>query len=246
MGCGKISDTCGGKSSYATCVKYQSNVSEYGNLNDCDCHSVEEVISDTINVVDEIYPQVFLEDIGENCLEVEKNKDGYYPIGEVVKALVEKSCTATTEDCNCSQVGSQNTDPCTGIITTNILAGRKAGSGSDSILNTTYANWTALPTITFSDLTFKVPVPGTYKVTIDLGYSNALTTDNCSIGIGVNTNPPLASDPFSQELVDPLLKGGTFHFIVESTSKDDILRPLFKHSNGIIVVRSIKVIYEKV
>lgn len=245
MGCKGISNTCGGKSSYATCVKYQSNISEYGDLNDCDCHSVEEVLSDTINVVDEIYPQVFLEELPNNCLEIEKNDDGYYAIGDVVKALVTKSCDENSDDCGCNQVGSQNTDPCTGTVTTNILSAKKYGEGSATINSTSYTNWAPANVATFTDLTHKVLVPGTYKVTIDLGYSNALTTDNCYVGIGVGNNPPIV-DPFSQELIDPLLKSSSFHFIIEGTIKDDILRPLFKFSNGIIVVRSIKVIYEKV
>lgn len=243
MSCGKIVNTCPDKTT-ASCVKYEDKVSEFGNLDSCDCHTLEEVMVDTIEVVDKIYPEVFIEDFDLDCIDFEKEKDGTTKISTIVKGIGDKLCEVISE------LGLDEPDPCPGCgdpcgdsaSCCGGLISYKWSNGEVQVTPAGYTNWS--PPFGY-DVDGVATSDGTYKITIDMGCQDELPNSRCYLGIAVNNNQPVNS-PFTVYEVIPLFNSKTFHFILTGIKKNDVMKPMLKINTGIVGVDGIKAIYEKV
>jgi hypothetical protein len=241
--CGsKISGNCGNKSIFSTCVKYEGNISESGELESCDCHSVHDVLEDLNTTMDKVYDQVFLKNFDKKCFTV-PDKNGVVENKVIVQALVNKVCelaAASTPSTNtgcsdCSDPCSENKNCC------DVLIDYKYNQGEVQVSSGSYPNWAA----PYTGLEFTATDSGVYKVTIDLGCVEETVNAKCLIGVGVGNNPPIVS-PFAQYKVMPSYNSKTFHFIIDSVKTGDVLRPQVKFETGTVGIDGLKVIYEKV
>lgn len=238
MSCKKYKDTCPDKTN-AACVTYEGNVLENGDLDSCDCHTVEDVLEDIVEVLDDVYDQVFIENFDIGCLEVEKNSDGRYPISEVVQELVNLFC-AEEEGTNSSSSGNcGQADPCYDGVYTNGLTAFLIDTPSATVSPAVTA-WTE-----FTGVSFTAVHSGTYKITIEQDAVPTLSGDSFKLGIGVSNTEPI-NNPFSQKVLNPETSSKTTVFVIQSVKKGDILRPKYLSNVGTVTVSNTKVIYEKV
>jgi hypothetical protein len=131
-GCNKkVSATCG-KRYNAKCIDYEGSLHNNTDLDDCDCHNVEEVIEDINSELNEINSEIDVTEINSDCLTFETNENGEVAINEVVIKVVQKLdelCPTTEEDSDCPPIFEVDitclgldlsclTDPCGEQITT--------------------------------------------------------------------------------------------------------------------------------
>lgn len=241
--CGsKISTNCGGKSIFSTCVKYEGFISESGDLESCDCHSVHDVLQDLNKLADKIYDQAFLENLTQGCFDIEL-VDGRVPNASAIQALMTKVCeleaaitpASTTPCSDCNDPCSENKNCC------DVLYGFKYGEGELQVTSTSYPAWQA----PYTGLEYTATEAGVYKVTMDVGCIDEDPNSKCFIGVGVGNNPPIVT-PFTQYILSPSFTSKTAHFIIESVKVGDVLRPQIKGNEGNVGVDGVKVIYEKV
>ena len=239
--CGKLSD-CGGRKTFASCTSYEGFISDYSYLNSCDCHSVEDTTADLYKLIDDIMPNVKLEDFDKKCLDIQQQKDGTYLAKDVIQALVEKQCeeTATEESSECSDCA----DPCTPNPCKSVFDYRyKEG---ETVISTAYNDWSPPP---YSDMAYVTTSKGDYKITIDLGCSPEDPSANCLIGVSLNDNNPVGTpttNPFVVSKVDPEFNSKTFHFILTNVAKDTKIQIMFKkNGSNVVLVDGMKQIIEK-
>lgn len=128
MGCGnKISDTCGGKKSTATCVKYEGQIGTNSELIDCDCHTVEEILEDLYTQTDELFAAIDTSEfLGDECIEYPENPT-LLQVLEVhdaaLKELAEKTglCDPDCPDCGNSSDDCSTNDCCPQEVTITIM-----------------------------------------------------------------------------------------------------------------------------
>ena len=241
--CGKkISGNCGNKSIFSTCVKYEGNISESGELESCDCHSVHDVLEDLNMTMDKVYDQVFLKDFNKGCFSV-PDINGAVESKVIFQALVNKVCELAAASTQSTSTGcSECSDPCSeNKNCCDVLVENKFNSGELGVTASSFPNW-ATP---YTGLEYTATDSGVYKVTIDLGCVEQTTGAKCLIGIGVGNNPPIVN-PFAQYEVRPNFNSKTFHFIIDSIKIGDVLRPQIKFHTGTVGIDGLKVIYEKV
>lgn len=241
--CGsKISGNCGNKSIFSTCVKYEGFISNSGELESCDCHSVHDVLEDLNATMDKVYDQVFLKDFNKGCFTIPESK-GVVKSSDVLQALVTKVCelaaantsTPSTGCSDCSDPCSENKNCC------DVLYAFKYNSGEIQVSTSNYLNWTA----PYTGIEYTATEAGVYKVTLDVGCIEETTNANCLIGIGVGNSAPIVT-PFTQYSLNPSYNSKTVHFIIESVKIGDVLRPVVKGLTGTVGIDGVKVIYEKV
>lgn len=133
MGCGdKLSNSCG-KRHNARCVDYEGQLHEHTELDDCNCHSVHDVLEDMGNALNDINEQIDLSALGDSCIEYEKDDKGRITVKEALKKLEECVCdlkdmVEDTDEDDCPNIFSQDisclgldfgclTDPCGEQIT---------------------------------------------------------------------------------------------------------------------------------
>jgi len=86
----KISRTCGKKIN-AKCVDYEGTLHDNTELEDCDCHSVEDVIEDINVAINAINESIDLSELGDSCITYDK-EDGKILVKEALKKLEECVC----------------------------------------------------------------------------------------------------------------------------------------------------------
>lgn len=90
MGCkNKIEDRCLSKTN-ARCVDYEGTLHADTNLDIEDCHSVEEVIEDINEELDEINGEIDLDGIDESCIDFQEAEPGNIKTKEAILAVVLK------------------------------------------------------------------------------------------------------------------------------------------------------------
>jgi hypothetical protein len=99
----KVSRTCG-KKHPAKCIDYEGDLHSNTQLEECDCHNLEDVIEDLNNTVDYIFDAIDMSELGNDCLTYDLT-DGKLLIKTVIKKLEEEICklkeaTAIEADCN--------------------------------------------------------------------------------------------------------------------------------------------------
>lgn len=126
MSCNKITNTCP-DSTNARCVDYEGNIPEISKLYEQGCINTHETTEDTYELVEKLYDQIDMSELGNDCIE--------YPLPKyaktVVKVLEEKVCSLigrvdTLEDthiCDIDITGcnfdfGELVDPCGDPITT--------------------------------------------------------------------------------------------------------------------------------
>lgn len=113
MGCNdKISRTCGKKIN-AKCVDYEGELHDNTQLEQCECHNVEEVIEDMNLALNEIYESIDLSDLGDSCIDYEE-VDGKIQVKEALKKLEE--CICELKD----QVEDTDNEGCPAIFSADI------------------------------------------------------------------------------------------------------------------------------
>jgi len=85
----KIKDRCLKKVN-ATCVDYEGALSSETNLDPLDCHTVEEVLEDMNDQLDDIYEQIDLDGIDESCIDFQEEETGKIKVKEAILALTSK------------------------------------------------------------------------------------------------------------------------------------------------------------
>jgi hypothetical protein len=85
----KISDRCLKKTN-AVCVKYEGTLSGNSDLDAQDCHTVEAVIEDINEQLDDIYDQIDLSGIDESCIDFQEEEAGKVKVREAIIALTLK------------------------------------------------------------------------------------------------------------------------------------------------------------
>lgn len=245
MSCGNKLDTCG-KKSFANCVNHEGNIAEHGNLTSCDCHSVQDVLDDLVDMADTAYEQTHLTLTG--CLEFEKDKEGKVLNSDAVQTIVNKICelidhTGLDAAENCPEC----VDPCE-ATSSNCCEGGVVYAGYTSgeiFINTSNAtNWTAITTSGYN-LEYTATKDGNYKVTLDVGCVVEDPNGRAWIGIGVNTVSPESGNPFSEYQLIPDFNSKTVHFFLRNIKKNDILKLKFKATAASISVDGVKMIIEK-
>lgn len=93
MSCTKYTKRTTCAKSFAVCVEYQGNLSEYTELDSDTCHDVEQVIEDITTILDGVKDQLNLEELEGGCIT--------YPPGEKVlidylQAMQDFICTQNT------------------------------------------------------------------------------------------------------------------------------------------------------
>lgn len=83
--------------SYAICVEYSGTLSKYTELDEESCYSVEEVLQDTINIVDSIKEDLDLSALEGECVQ--------YPAGE--KKLIDYLQTIQNFICSQNEIITQ-------------------------------------------------------------------------------------------------------------------------------------------
>lgn len=89
MSCTKYNKKSTCSKSFAVCVEYQGELSEYTELDPDSCYDVEEVIEDLTTILDGVKDQLDLSELEGSCIT--------YPAGEKVlldylKAIQDKIC----------------------------------------------------------------------------------------------------------------------------------------------------------
>lgn len=238
---------CGGRKTYATCTSYEGTVSEHGALSSCGCNSVHDALEDVYALIDQLYPNVFL-DIDKKCLNITANREGKFELKNVIQALIDLQCIETppTTDTGCTDCA----DPCTPTNSCcETIIDLKCGFGEIPINPSDFSSWATIPTFSYPDYSYVIPKSGTYKVTVDLGVVEEDAFGKALIGIGINNNPPLGTqltNPWAIYSVDPRYNSKTFHFVITNLKKDDKITLMFK-TNGanIVSIDGIKQLIEK-
>lgn len=90
-GCsGKISDTCGKKHN-AKCITYEGDLHANTELENCDCHNLEDVIEDLNLAIDNINEAIDLSGLGDDCLDYDL-VDGILLVKNALKKFEEEIC----------------------------------------------------------------------------------------------------------------------------------------------------------
>jgi hypothetical protein len=99
----KVSRTCGKKVN-AKCVDYEGELHNNTELEECDCHNLEDVIEDLNTGLNTIFDAIDLSELGNDCLTYEL-ENGKVLVKNALKKFEEEICklkeaTATDVDCN--------------------------------------------------------------------------------------------------------------------------------------------------
>lgn len=87
--CGnKIKHTCGGVYSFALCTKYEGSVSSNSDLLDKDCLDVQEVIEDLYDITEDIYSQIDVSNIQNDCIVFTEPRT----VSTVLSQIIDKIC----------------------------------------------------------------------------------------------------------------------------------------------------------
>ena len=128
----RLSRNCG-KKHPATCIDYEGDLHENTNLDECDCHTLEDVIEDINDELDDINKQIDLSELGDSCFNFETDDEGRIVVKEVLLKFEEAICdlqdaTSTEDESGCPSIFTEDisclnldfgclTDPCGGQIT---------------------------------------------------------------------------------------------------------------------------------
>lgn len=248
MGCGnKISDTCGGKKTTATCVKYEGEIPDYSDLNECDCYTVEEVTEDIYTELGDVKEEIDLEGLESDCIDFTLT-NGKVLVKDAIFALTEKVCEIEallpSEEPECEGC----IDPCeidgcsTGLV-------YSASGGGELQISSEYSQWqTAL--LGYTDLTYNFTRKGKYKITLEVNViAENSASDTCLLGISINNEDP-NSNVFRSITVFP----GTLNYTIQTYTflylealQSDNLKIKFKNISGeLVAFDGIKMIIEKV
>ena len=114
--CNKISHTCG-TTNYSTCIHWEGNVNPQSELVGNTCLDQEIVTQDIYNQLEDIWNEIDLSELGNQCLEYVETEEGKIVIKNVLLKFEEKICELeekintleTTDICNKS-IASCNLD----------------------------------------------------------------------------------------------------------------------------------------
>lgn len=92
MNCGdKINYSCGEKL-YATCVYYELDLPEFSEI-EGECTTIEETTEDQYKLLEDIFDQIDLSDLGETCLDYIQGEDNKNIVKNVLKKFEEEICS---------------------------------------------------------------------------------------------------------------------------------------------------------
>lgn len=231
----------------ARCVDYEGDLLATTLLDPDDCNTLEEVIEDIINQVDENTEDLDVTDFG-CCMEYEiSDPDRGLTVKDVLGAHESLLCDIVkrldeeevSENCNdCEDDCGEKSSCCGGLVH------KSYGSGEIHINTVNYSTFKELPIADYPNMSYKATKKGTYKFTIDIGSQNGTAGDGFFVGIALNSFDPLPN-PFHQSQLVPLTDSKTMHFIIDMIVGDvGIIK--FKRIAGNIAVDGMKLIVEKV
>jgi hypothetical protein len=239
-------NNCGSKKTSAKCVTHEGDVLRDGELNNCDCNTVYEVIEDIVQVVDKIYPEVFFELEDCDSVVLTKNPDGTVSNSVFAQTVLNEICEIK------GSLGITNTPPCEGCIddctddACKAIVFTKVASGNQLVIAPTFTSWT-LPTVADYVTEYTVKTKGNYKITIDFRCINdTLATSSIMVGIGINSAVPESGNGFAEFELAPDFTSRTMHFYIRNASVADILKVKFKANGPGVLISKMKVIIEKV
>lgn len=88
--CGnRVKHTCGGVQTFAVCTKYEGSLSGHSKLNEGGCFDVQEVIEDIYSITEDIYSEIDVSSITNDCIIFTEPKT----IVSVTKQLYDKLCS---------------------------------------------------------------------------------------------------------------------------------------------------------
>ena len=236
----KLSDRCLTPMN-AACVDYDGILLETTTLDPDDCNTVEDVIEDITNQVDENTTDLNFTEF-ESCLTVEaSDEDRGVTIKDVISVHDITLCNIqeqlenlrNPDEPECQSECCDDDEGCCSIL--------KKYDALSSNLTSNQDNWT--PT-TVDELKYKASKIGTYKFTFELGISpTMLTTQTTYVGLSLNGLDP-ESNLFEQVLVTAY-NNNTVTFVKKMLT-NDTARFATKGNGSAFLFNYVKMVVEKV
>lgn len=236
----KLSDRCLTPMN-AVCVDYDGILLETTTLDPNDCNSVEDVIEDIVNQVDENTEDLNFTDF-DSCLDIEpSDEDRGLTVKDVITAHDSAICAlqeqlndlSNPDQLECEDECCED-DGCCSIL-------KKFDVRSTPLT----ANKVGWGVVTDAELTYKASKLGTYKFTFELGINDETEiTQTCYVGLSLNGFDPL-TNLFEQVLVTAY-NNNTVTF-VKKMLPNDVARFATKHGqDGAYTFDYVKMVVEKV
>ena len=87
-----IKYTCTGNTNYATCIEFEGEVNSNSEYTSDDCLSVEETTQDQYNQLENIWDEIDLSELGEQCLDYLTNEEDKIVVKNVLLKFEEEIC----------------------------------------------------------------------------------------------------------------------------------------------------------
>lgn len=236
----KLSDRCLNPMN-AVCVDYDGILLETTTLDPDDCNTVEDVIEDVINQVDENTSDLDFTEF-ESCLEIEaSDEDRGVTIKDVISVHDTEICDLkeqlenlrNPDETECETGCCEEENDCCSIL-----------KKYDSVIGEVESKADAWEDTTQDALMYKALKMGTYKFTFEFGINSAmLTTQTTFAGISMNGFDP-GANAFEQTLITTY-NSNTVVFI-KKLLVNDVVRLSLKRNGSTYIFDAIKMIVEKV